>query len=83
MPAPGLKVSTRTTFDDESEGGYDLEKQQARPTFLVVFFLSPMAATQTSSAQKMMGLIIILISLISLVKPSSGGCISAPAAWQK
>lgn len=52
----------------------------ARPPVLPTFFMSSMPAMPTTTVQKMIGAMIILISLM---KPSPSGFIAAPVSGQK
>ena len=53
---------------------------KARPPVLPTFFMSSMPAMPTTTVQKMMGAMIILISLM---KPSPRGFILAPTSGAK
>ncbi len=77
MPLPGwtrltmTRPMTRATVDTISK------YSRARPPVLPTFFMSSMPAMPTTTVQKMMGAMIILISLM---KPSPSGFICSPNA---
>ena len=77
MPAPGctrLMITRPTT----SAIVLTISKySSARPPVLPTFFMSSMPAMPTTTVQKMIGAMIILISLM---KPSPSGFIAAPVS---
>ena len=77
MPDARLQHVDDDEPDDQREGRDDLEvdeRPQADPADL---FMSPIFAMPTTTVAKMIGAIIILISLM---KPSPSGFIAAPRA---
>jgi hypothetical protein len=61
--------------DDERERAHDLEIEQREPPVLPTFFMSSMPAMPTTTVQKMIGAMSILMSLM---KPSPSGFIFTP-----
>ncbi len=77
IPAPGWITLTSTRPMISAKVLTTSKYSRARPPVLPTFFMSSMPAMPITTVQKMMGAIIILISLM---KPSPSGFISAPSA---
>ena len=80
MPAPGC---TRLTIVSPTISAMLLtisKYSSARPPVLPTFFMSSMPAMPTTTVQKMIGAIIILMSLMN---PSPSGFIAVPASGSK
>ena len=80
MPTPGcstLMITSPTTSASELTTS---KYKSARPPVLPTFFMSSMPAMPTTTVQKMIGAMIILINLM---KPSPSGFIASPVAGAK
>ena len=76
MPTPGLSTLTSTRPTISAMELTISKYSSARPPVLPTFFMSSMPAMPTTTVQKMMGAIIILMSLM---KPSPRGFICSPS----
>ena len=77
MPAPGVSMFTMNSPTTSETVLTTSKYSSARPPVLPTFFMSSMPAIPTTTVQKMMGAIIILISLM---KASPSGFICAPSS---
>ena len=77
MPAPGLTRLTMIRPITSATVLTTSKYSRARPPVLPTFFMSSMPAMPTTTVQKMIGAMIILISLM---KPSPSGFIAAPVS---
>ena len=75
MPAPGCTMLTTTRPTISAIELTTSKYSSARPPVLPTFFMSSMPAMPTTTVQKMIGAMIILISLM---KPSPSGFIASP-----
>ena len=75
MPAPGCNMLTTTNPMMSATVDTTSKYSKARPPVLPTFFMSSMPAIPTTTVQKMMGAMIILMSLM---KPSPSGFMSVP-----
>ena len=80
MPTPGLMTLTSTRPTTSATELTTSKYKSARPPVLPTFFMSSMPAMPTTTVQKMIGAIIILMSLM---KPSPRGFMLSPMAGQK
>ncbi len=80
MPAPGLKQLMMHEADDQRDRADDLEVEQREPPVLPTFFMSSMPAMPVTTVQKMIGAIIILMSLMNA---SPNGFIASPSFGSK
>ena len=80
MPTPGWTRLITTSPTTSATLLTTSKYSSARPPVLPTFFMSSMPAMPTTTVQKMIGAMIILISLM---KPSPSGFIASPVAGKK